>query len=343
MAVIDIVKWDGSDNELAWKFHAPGADRPSQELATWTQLIVNQSQEAMLVHQGQYEGPFAAGRHTLSTENLPVLRELFSLPFGKRSPFTAEVWFVNRSIPLDITWDFGEPMLLNDPEHGIPLSVTASGQYGVAIEHTKKFLVQMVGTKATFERSKLQDYLRGVLVTRAKTLVAKYLVEKRISILNLPAMLSDISDALKKEVDGEVARYGLRVDSFFMTSVGPVENDPGVMSLRSAMNAKRAREVQGFTYQQERSLDVLESAAKNEGSAGSVMGSGIGLGVGLNVGGAIGNAMGSVANHMGGNGVPAAQGKDRMALLRELAVMHKEGVLTDEEFAREKQRILAQP
>lgn len=66
MAVIDLVKWNGSPNILAWKF-------PSEELSTWTQLIVNETQEAYLVKGGVYQGPFGAGRHTLSTENIPLL------------------------------------------------------------------------------------------------------------------------------------------------------------------------------------------------------------------------------------------------------------------------------
>ena len=95
MALVDIVKLDASDNQYAWKF-------PSKELATWTQLIVSESQEAVLMHGGQMEGPFAAGRHTLSTENIPIISGLMKLPFGGKSPFTAEVWFVNKSIPLNV-------------------------------------------------------------------------------------------------------------------------------------------------------------------------------------------------------------------------------------------------
>lgn len=76
MAIIDLVKWDTNNPRLlVWKF-------PSQELSTWTQLVVNDSQEAWLVHEGHYEGPFEVGRHVLSTENIPVISNLLNLPFG---------------------------------------------------------------------------------------------------------------------------------------------------------------------------------------------------------------------------------------------------------------------
>lgn len=82
MAIIEVVKYNGGPDVFAWKY-------PSEELGTWTQLIVNESQEAVLYKGGQALDIFAAGRHTLSTANIPFLNKIISLPFGERSPFTA--------------------------------------------------------------------------------------------------------------------------------------------------------------------------------------------------------------------------------------------------------------
>ena len=47
MAFIDFVRWEpGSDPVYAWKF-------PENNLSTFTQLIVNESQEAVLFSKGQ--------------------------------------------------------------------------------------------------------------------------------------------------------------------------------------------------------------------------------------------------------------------------------------------------
>ena len=61
MALIDVVKWDDPGDLLVWKF-------PSTELSTATQLIVNESQEALLFKDGQRCDTFGAGRYTLSTK-----------------------------------------------------------------------------------------------------------------------------------------------------------------------------------------------------------------------------------------------------------------------------------
>ena len=203
MAPIDVVKWNAPADELAWKY-------PSEELSTWTQLIVAESQEAVLVSSGQMEGPFASGRHTLDTENLPVLSKLLRLPFG-RSPFTAEVWFVNRSVPLDITWDINVPIQVEDPRYGVMLPVIASGQYGATVSHTRRFLKKFVGTLPGFSRSQLQDYLRGLLVTRVKSLIATEIVKNKISILEISAHLNALSEAIQQQVMPELATYGIEI------------------------------------------------------------------------------------------------------------------------------------
>ena len=88
MAIVEVVKYNGKPDVLAWKY-------PNEELGTWTQLIVNESQEAVLVKGGKVFDFFCSGRHTLETANIPILNKIINLPFGGRSPFTAEVWYIN--------------------------------------------------------------------------------------------------------------------------------------------------------------------------------------------------------------------------------------------------------
>jgi len=81
MAVIDVVKWNATEDIYAWKF-------PSEELSTWTQMIVSETQEAVFLSEGRMLGPFKAGRHTLDTKNFPVISKFFKIPMGGKSPFT---------------------------------------------------------------------------------------------------------------------------------------------------------------------------------------------------------------------------------------------------------------
>ena len=62
MAVVEVVKYEGHPDIFAAKY-------PNSELGTWTQLIVNETQEAILFKGGIACDVFGAGRHTLDTKN----------------------------------------------------------------------------------------------------------------------------------------------------------------------------------------------------------------------------------------------------------------------------------
>lgn len=347
MAVIDLVKWDGTPNIFAWKY-------PSQSLSTWTQLIVNESQEAYLVRGGVYDGPFTAGRHTLTTENIPGLTALIGIPFGGRTPFTAEVWYVNTVANLDIRWGTPDPIQLQDPKYQLMLPVRAFGQYGVRIVDSKKFLNRLVGTLPSFDAATLAEYFRGIFIMRIKTEIANAIVKNGQSVLEISTQLESLSDLLRQALTPDLATYGINLSQFTINSISVPDGDPAVQTLKSALAKRAEMSIVGFNYQQERSFDVMQSAAGNEGTGGSIMGAGLGAGVGLGLGVPIGQGMGALAGQMQFAGPPAAPAPaptpaaaaapssphDRVQALKDLADLKAQGILTDTEFATEKQRIL---
>jgi membrane protease subunit (stomatin/prohibitin family) len=343
MAIIDRVKWDGTPDILAWKF-------PSEELATWSQLIVNETQEAFLVRGGVYEGPFPAGQYQLTTDNLPILRTLIGLPFGGQSPFAAEVWFVNKIANLDVRWGTPDAIQLQDPKFNVMVPVRAFGQYGFRIAEPKKFLLKLVGTVANFDSETLAAYFRGIFSTRIKVEISKVIVNQGVSVLELTPRLGEISELLKKALAPAVAEYGVKLEQFHVISINVPEEDPAVRVLKSALAKKAEMQILGFDYQQERSFNVLESAAKNEGTAGGLMGAGIGLGLGAGVGGPIGGAMSQIGSNLRATPSPTNESpkvekmtsSERVRLLKELGELRSQGLLTDEELAVEKMKILNQ-
>jgi membrane protease subunit (stomatin/prohibitin family) len=291
MAVIDLVKWNGNPSILAWKF-------PSEELSTWTQLIVNETQEAYVVKEGIYQGPFAAGRHTLSTENIPLLRTLIGIPFGGKSPFTAEVWYVNRATNLDVRWGTPDPIQLKDPKYEIMVPVRAFGQYGIRITDAKKFLLKLVGTLPGFDVTTLSEYFKGVFTTKIKTGIAKAIITNGQSVLDISTQLETLSDMLKESLAPEMDEYGVGLAQFNIHSINVPEDDSAVITLKAALARRTEMGLLGTNYQQQRSFDVLETAAGNEGTAGGVMGAGIGMGMGMGMGVPMGGAMAQIAPQM---------------------------------------------
>lgn len=284
MALIDVVQWKGTPNIFAYKF-------PETNLTTLTQLIVYESQEAYLYHKGKIIQKFEAGKHTLSTENIPLLENLYGIPFGGNNPFTAEVWFVNKSILLDIKWGTQTPINLMDPKFKIMVPVRGFGQFGIQIKDGEKFLVKLVGVLPSFNQITLSEYLRGVLQSKISAIIAQKITAEKICILEIAAHISNISDNVKNSIAGDFAEFGIEIINFFVNSINVPDDDEAVMRLKSLLSKKAEMDILGFSYQEERSYNVLDNASSNEGTVGGLVGAGVGLGMGMSAGGYIGHMM----------------------------------------------------
>jgi membrane protease subunit (stomatin/prohibitin family) len=289
MAIVEVVKYDGNPDVFAWKY-------PSEELGTWTQLIVNESQEAILFKGGQALDLFVSGRHTLETANIPILNKVINLPFGGRSPFTAEVWYINKVNSLDIKWGTTTPIQLQDPKYKVFVPLRSFGQFGIQIDDSKKFLIKLVGTLPVFDKGNILKYFRGLYLTKVKDSISAYLIHKQISILEINAYLDELSEHLKERLLPTLNEFGIKLVNFYINDISVPEDDPAVKKLKDALSKRAEMDIVGYNYTQERSFDTLEGAANNPGTASSgIMGAGIGLGMGLGVGGGIGSQMAGVA------------------------------------------------
>ncbi len=289
MAIVEVVKYNGKPNMMAWKY-------PSEELGTWTQVIVNETQEVVFVKEGKIFDILGPGRHTLSTENIPLLSKIINLPFGGKSPFKAEIWYINKIFALDVKWGTAPAIQLQDPKYKVFVPVSAFGQFGIRVNDSKKFLTKLVGTLPNFEHDVLVKYFRGLLVSNVKNIISGYLVKKNISILEINAYISDIGEELEQKIKPELEKYGIELVNFYVTSIEASEDDNAVIKLKEALSKRAEMDIVGYDYNTARSFDTLESAAKNEGASSNLMNAGIGLGMGIGVGGQFGNQMSSVSS-----------------------------------------------
>ena len=132
--------------------------------------------------------------HLLSTNNIPFLEKIINLPFGGQSPFSAEVWFVNKQFNLDVKWGTPSPIQIQDPVFGVFVPVRSYGIFGIQIDDAKRFLVKLVGTLSSFTKNDIMRYFRGVYVARVKDAISTYLIERKIGILEINRYLDELSD-----------------------------------------------------------------------------------------------------------------------------------------------------
>lgn len=304
MKLYDIIKWDpeGSEGEeiLVYKHEA-------EDFNTHTQLIVHASQEAIFFKDGRDLDVFDAGKHTLTSDNLPFLKKLINIPTDGKTPFHCEVYFINKIILNDLKWGTPEPIPIEDPIEKINIHLRSRGYYGAHISDGRKFLRKVVGTRTTYTKTEFGEYLRAKLIERVKATLGQAMVNMHIGVLNISAYLAQLSDELKAQLIPFFDEYGICLDNFSFNSVTPLEEDMQIineaklaarkMDLESAARA-RMREREGYTYQQEHSFDVLKSAAQNEGTSGTFLGAGMGVGMGFGLGGALGTGMNNMSQNL---------------------------------------------
>lgn len=294
--MFEVIKCECNNKTLVWKF-------PGEDFNTLSQLIVHESQEAIFFKDGKALDHFKAGRYTLHSQNIPIIRKLVNLPFNGQSPFHCEVYFVNKTVSMDINWSTPNAMPIQDPIYKIIVPINVRGQFAVQVIDSKQFLVQLVGTLNKFEQQTLIEYFRGVLMTNIKDYIVKQFVEKGISFLEIQGNLKIISDGIAQYLASEFATYGLRLVNFNIYDIEPVESDASYQKLKQALAKKAEMQVLGYNYQQERAYDFLEIAAANEGTSAEFMGAGLGLGMGMNMG----NAVGGFVNNTVTNNITPSQ------------------------------------
>ena len=285
MAIIDLVRWAPQGNQTIYAYRFPETN-----LSTYTQLIVQESQEAILFSKGQIVGKFGPGKHTLNTENLPILRSLYGLPFGGKNPFTAEVWFVNKLQPYNIDWSI-DRMDIHDADYNTGIPLVANGRYGLKITDAERFLIKIVGTKNSFDQNDLTDQFFGEFSTKTKSTVLQFMINNRIGLKQISAHLDSISEHLKTVMLPFWENLGLELTKFYVTSIEVDSSTEVGRRVLDAISRQSAQSIGGYTWQQEKAFDVAKDAVdglsnSNSGIMGAIVASNMMGGLG-GVGGGV--------------------------------------------------------
>lgn len=313
MALIDLVRFDGlkSREWVIYKY-------PSESLVLGTQLIVQEGQVALFVKGGVIADVFYPGTYTLNTENLPLLKRLVSLPFGGKTPFSAEIYFVNTTVRLDINWGTIDPIQLIDPKYYVKLRVRAFGQMGLRILDVTTLFKDVIGgmQKADIVKfDKIKEYYRGILVIKVKSAIADAIITDKISALEISTKLEELSERVKTRILPEFEQYGFTVANFFIQSINFPDED--FEKINKILEDKAAFEIMGDgRYAAKRSLDIYEGAANNQsGVAGIFAAGGVGLGAAM--------GMGASMNQVVGNPVHREESKRCISCGKEIPVQSK--------------------
>src|SRR3954453_23075331 len=227
--LIDVIEWtDDSRDTLSFRF--PDEDKAIKNGA---QLIVRESQQVQFLYLGEFGDTFGPGKHTLTTDNIPVLTRLKSWKYGFNSPFKADVYYVTTRLFTGNKWGTANPIMMRDEDLGI-VRARAFGTFDFRITDTKLFLKEVAGSDQNFRLDEFADTMRSRIVS----IFADALASAKIPVFDVASRYSELGEALLPLINPVVAaKYGLQITSFIIENVSVPPEVEQAIDKRSSMAA----------------------------------------------------------------------------------------------------------
>ena len=227
--LIEIIEWtDDSRDTLSYRW--PDEDK---EIKSGAQLIVRESQAAQFIYVGEFGDTFGPGKHTLTTENIPVLSQIKGWKYGFNSPFKCDVYYLNTRLFTGNKWGTSNPVMMRDADFGI-VRVRAFGTFDFKIVDPKIFLKEVAGSDQHFRLDEFADTMRS----RVVSLFSEALAKAKVPVLDVASRYSEVGEALLPLLNAAtVPKYGIEFASFILENVSVPPEVEQAIDKRSSMAA----------------------------------------------------------------------------------------------------------
>ncbi|MGQ9730586.1 MAG: SPFH domain-containing protein [Candidatus Zipacnadales bacterium] len=271
MDAIDVIEWQdvtGTEIVRRWPAHGPA------NIRLGAQLTVRESQAAVFFRDGKALDTFSAGRHTLTTLNLPLLQRLINIPFGGDTPFQAEIYFVNLRTLTNLKWGTPAPILFRDKELAM-VRLRAFGMFTCRISEPQLFVNKVVGTESRYDTESIESWMREFIVARFTDTLGEVLE----TVLDLSKLYDELGIATRERCREDFEKFGVELLDLLIEAITLPEEVQKMVDQRTSMET--IGDMGRFT--QFKTAQAIGDMAQHEGggAAGMQLGAGLGAGVGL--------------------------------------------------------------
>ena len=278
MAISQVITFGGTPDQLVWKY-------PDENITTTSQLIVDETHEALLVVNGNAADLFGPGTRTLSLPNIPLVNKITNIPTGGVNPFPCKVFYVNKVHHLDMMWGTQGPIAVEDPDYQIFLHVMLHGSVAFSVSDSRKFLLKLVGFRKNFQPEDVVTMFRGLISSHVKDCISKIMINGKIGYFQMNANLMEVSGVVQERLTQIFDDYGITIQFFNIESIEVPEKDYDMV--KAAKERRAGRIIEGYSWQEEKQMDIAKTFAGNEGTMGAMGGMMGGMMGGAMMGGTI--------------------------------------------------------
>ena len=332
---IDVIQWtEEGDGTLAWRFPMAG-----MEIQNGGQLVVRESQMAVFVNEGKIADVFGPGTYKLTTQTLPVLTYLKNWDKLFESPFKSDVYFFSTRQQIDQKWGTPQPITIRDKDFGA-VRIRAFGNYAFRVTDPKLFHTEISGTREEYTVSELEGQLRGLVLQNISNAIAS----SGIPFLDLATNLMEFAKALRTQLDPEMAKLGLKLESMTVQSVSLPEELQKILDQKIGMGMVGNDMGKFMQYQTAQAIPKFAEGGGGSGIAGDAMGLGAGVALGQVLAqnlqaGLQGNPQ-AAAQAAAAQAAATLKPDDILATLEKLGDLKAKGILSEDEFAAKKAELL---
>lgn len=187
-----VIEWVGArEGDIVWRY-------PREEIAWGDNLIVHEYEAAVFFRDGKAYDVFRAGRHVITTANLPLLTSILSRIAGfDKTPFRATIVFVSLK---QFQGRFGAQ---GQTKELAPLKFY--GSFWFRVEEPNLFVNEVIGGQNIYTTDRLQEFLRGYFNEKLIDTLSQY------SLVEVYGKLDETSILVRSILYEAFRRIGLEL------------------------------------------------------------------------------------------------------------------------------------
>jgi len=228
----DIIRCDLEDYLLyKWVNPSGNQNRPN-EIVFGSSLRVKDGELAVFVYS-QKDGTqqdFIMGPYDkmIETANFPILSRIVGIAWGGKSPFQAEIYFINLAGNIQIK--FGVPFFdCFDPRlPDFPVPVALRGALTFNITDYKSFI--KLNRLIDFSLEKFKGQIKAGVISKVKGTILS--IVKDIPLVQVESRIEQVGDIVKEKIKDIMTDFGVNLKRFDIEAIEVDKTSEGYLELR---------------------------------------------------------------------------------------------------------------